>query len=135
MSITLRLQTAVGNAIHGLSIIRDHERLLPILAISLLQWTLMAACIFCCLVAVDIPVDFTASLYILFLSIAGLTLPTAPGYFGTLQLCFTLSLAPFGVDATASVAASILYNIVVIVFVSVAGGAALLMFKRADSSA
>ena len=134
-SISVRLQTALQNLVRGLSIIREHERLLQILSISLLQWVLMAACIFYCLVAVEIPVDFTAALYILFLSIAGLTLPTAPGYFGTLQLCFTLALAPFGISATASVAASILYNVVVIVFVTIAGVIALIAFNRSATRA
>ena len=60
------------------------------------------------------------------LLVVGLTLPTAPGYLGTTQVCFTAVLAVFGVDEDLAFAASALYTACVVLPVFFIGAAILL---------
>jgi uncharacterized membrane protein YbhN (UPF0104 family) len=52
---------------------------------------------------------------VLLLNVIGLTLPAAPGHVGTLQLAFIAGLAPFGVEAEEAFAASVIYNVLMVV--------------------
>jgi uncharacterized protein (TIRG00374 family) len=99
----------------GLGSLRQPRLLAVVLALSIAQWLLVAATIFFSLRAVGLVAELVAVTSVLLMSVVGVTLPTAPGYVGTLQAAFVLGLAPFGVGAANAVAASVVYNFLVIV--------------------
>jgi glycosyltransferase 2 family protein len=104
------LTRQIDHAMRGVAVIRQSHMYARLLVNSLLQWALMTAVVFFALHAFDISVPLYASIYILGLTVAGLTLPTSPGFVGTIQFCFLLGLRPFDVDPTVAFSASLLYH-------------------------
>lgn len=82
---------------------------------SVLQWIAVLGCIVFSLRAVDAPVHVAGVVSVLLLNVIGLTLPSAPGHVGTLQLAFIAGLTPFGVAQEEALAASIIYNVMMVV--------------------
>ena len=82
---------------------------------------MLALCIVFSLVAVGEGVPQMAAIAVLVLCVAGLTLPSAPGYLGTTQLAFTAGLGAFSVSAEHAFAGSIVYNFLVVVPVFLLG--------------
>jgi uncharacterized protein (TIRG00374 family) len=99
----------------GLGAIRAPRLLVRIFGWSILQWVTILGCIVFSLRAVDAPVSIAGAVAVLLLNVIGLTLPAAPGHVGTVQLAFIAGLAPFGVEAEEAFAASVLYNVLMVV--------------------
>jgi len=97
----------------GLQSIKQPRLLLTILILSLLQWLVMGVCTYIAILAFDIHAPFMAALMVLVLTVAGMTLPSAPGFFGTIQICFTLGLQPYGVPTDVAFATSIFFHLAV----------------------
>lgn len=95
----------------GLSSLKKISLLARIAINSIIQWSLMGTCIWLSLAALDIFPPPTAVVLVLVATIIGLSLPTSPGYVGSIQLAFVLSLAPFGVSASEAIAASFFYHV------------------------
>ncbi|MBE9030279.1 flippase-like domain-containing protein [filamentous cyanobacterium LEGE 11480] len=94
---------------------------LPIIfLLSIVQWLLIATCIYFSLVAFSLNLPFWVALVVLPLTLAGLTLPSAPAYLGTMQICFMAGLMPFGVTDETAIAASMVYLSIVAVPVMLA---------------
>jgi len=83
----------------------------PVLLCSFLKWLLMSLCIYFSLVAFNIHDSPIHTFIILGLSVAGLILPTSPGFFGTIEYCFVLGLATAKVDPSIAVSAAIYYHV------------------------
>lgn len=88
---------------------------------SLAQWALMAGCIAASCAALGLALPFAAAASVLGLTIIGMSLPSGPGYLGSIQLAFTLGLAPFGIPAGPAIAASVFYHVLVCGSLIVAG--------------
>lgn len=99
----------------GLGAIRAPHLLVRIFGWSVLQWIAILGCIVFSLRAVDAPVSLAGAVAVLLLNVIGLTLPAAPGHVGTIQLAFIAGLAPFGVEAEEAFAASVIYNVLMVV--------------------
>jgi glycosyltransferase 2 family protein len=112
----------------GISAVRRPELWFGLAATSLAQWILLAGCIGLSLEGLNIHVPWTASVIILALIIVAIALPSAPGFFGTIQLCFTLGLSSFGVDTNRAFAAAMYYHLTIYLVVTVAGLAFLRQF-------
>jgi glycosyltransferase 2 family protein len=82
---------------------------------SVLQWVAILGCVVFSLRAVDTPVTIAGAVSVLLLNVIGLTLPAAPGHVGTVQLAFIAGLAPFGVAREEAFAASVIYNVLMVV--------------------
>jgi uncharacterized protein (TIRG00374 family) len=98
----------------GLDSIVRPQLLLPIFLLSLLQWSAIAACAAFAMATVNVSASLAAAVSVLMLNVIGLTLPAAPGHVGTVQLAFTVALAPFGVAREEAFAASVVYNFLMI---------------------
>jgi uncharacterized protein (TIRG00374 family) len=94
---------------HGVRAAFTNAHLRSIAALSVLQWLLVTSCIYAAMEAFSIDVSPWVALVILPLTIAGLTLPTAPAYLGTIQVCFLGGLTPFGIANETAIAASFGY--------------------------
>jgi hypothetical protein len=63
--------------------------------------------------------------------VAWLSLPSAPGFFGTVELCFVLGLKPYGIDAGQAFSAGIFYH--VLAYVSVTGSGLFFLHRLGGS--
>jgi hypothetical protein len=88
---------------------------------SLLIWLLVTAAIHLSLLAVGMRLPFDASLLLLGATVFAVTLPAAPGFFGTFQLAYVLALKPYGIDNESAVAASIVFHLPVYFSVTFVG--------------
>lgn len=111
----LRILHLLQAANAGFSAIANPRLLVPVFLLSLLQWILILTCVALSLHAVGIAVTFAAAISVLLLNVIGITLPAAPGHVGTVQLAFTVALAPFGVSQPDAIAASLIYNFLTVV--------------------
>jgi uncharacterized protein (TIRG00374 family) len=99
----------------GLGAISSPRLLAPIFALSLLQWLAVLGCVAFSMRAVSVPATTGSATAALLLNVIGLTLPAAPGHVGTVQLAFIVGLAPFGVARASAFAASVIYNVLMVV--------------------
>jgi len=113
----IREQLLLGAA--GLRSLRNGRLLIGMVWTSMTQWILMGLCIYCSMIAMDLNIGLSASLFTLALIVVGITLPSAPGFVGTIELCFVLALRPYGVASENAFAASAFYH--VLVFFAVTG--------------
>ena len=105
----------------GLESLREARLYWAVLASSLGQWMLVAGCIYCAMYALDLRVSPLLAVVVLGITVAGLALPTSPGFFGTIEYCFVLGLAAAGIDASSAISAAIYYHAPVWVAVTVGG--------------
>jgi len=108
-------------AANGLKIVRQPAAFFKALINSIIQWLAMVLCIFIAISALQIQVPLSASILVLGLIVAGVSLPSAPGFFGTIELCFVLGLKPYGIDAAQAFSAGIFFHILAYVSVTVTG--------------
>jgi len=99
----------------GLQSIRNPRILPAILITSLLQWGAMGVCVYAGMLGTGVEAPLSAAFVVLALTVMGVTLPSSPGFFGTIQLCFTLGLAPYGILASQAFAASIFFHLTIYV--------------------
>jgi len=104
-----------ARVIEGLGVLESGAQAMAAMATTALAWLLMLITLFLSLMAVGIEPTLPMSAAILFLSVLGLTLPTSPGYIGTIQLAFVYGAQPFAVPAEMAIAASIFYNVLIII--------------------
>lgn len=105
----------------GLAALREGHLYGRVLLNSLIQWLLQAGCIYCALIAFQLDVSPMVAIVILGITVAGLALPTSPGFFGTIEYCFVLGLATVGVDASTALSAAIYYHVPIWLTVTLGG--------------
>jgi uncharacterized protein (TIRG00374 family) len=98
---------------------------LPLLLSSIAQWACMCGCIAVSCFALGLQPAPPAYAAVLGLTIVGMSLPSGPGYVGSIQLAFSLALAPFGVPTSDAIAASLFYHVLVCGSLTLAGVASL----------
>jgi len=92
---------------------------------SLLQWALVGMAIYGALRSVDIEINIAGAVVTLAATVLAVSLPAAPGFFGTIQLAFVLALMPYGVSENDALAGSIIFHIITYLYVMVSGVIAL----------
>ncbi len=116
-----KIAQQVLNLGDGLATIKSGHLYLRIIGNSLMQWLLMAGCIYFALVAFMADVPPLLAVVILGFTVAGLALPTSPGFFGTIEYCFVLGFATIGVDSGIAISAAIYYHLPAWVIVTLGG--------------
>ena len=116
-----KISAQVYHIAAGLGSLRSTHLFTRIAINSIAQWLLMAGCIFLALVAFDIRLPVYAPLIILGLIVAGLSLPTSPGFVGTIEFCFVLGLQAFDVDASRALGAAVYYHAILWASVTLTG--------------
>ena len=125
-----RLRTLLKHGIQGLAILSSGRRTLNVLLISLLSWFAMLATLYCCLMAVSMSASMTMAAIMLSFTVLGLTLPTSPGFVGTIQIAFVTGAQLFDANHEYALAASILYNLVITVPPMLIGIVCLIVLHR-----
>ncbi|HTN02399.1 MAG TPA: lysylphosphatidylglycerol synthase domain-containing protein, partial [Planctomycetaceae bacterium] len=105
----------------GLASLKDVRLLAGILATSQAQWLLNGLTVHLALWSFGIHVDPLVSCIVLGVTAFGVTVPSSPGYFGVIQLCFMAVLKFFTKDETAVFAASIYYHMIQYIPVTLIG--------------
>lgn len=109
-SLTEKIAQILHVGADGLAALKSASLLAGILLTSLLQWLLNATLIHLSLVAFGIPTSPAVSAIVMGVTAFGVTIPSSPGYFGVIQLCFLLVLKLFVSDQETVFAASIYYH-------------------------
>lgn len=109
----------------GVQVLRRPASYLQLALLSLLQWSCMCACTWISVAAIGHQLTVVAALAVLATTIVSMTLPSGPGYIGTMQLAYVVALAPFGIGRSDALAASVFYLVALWVPL-VAGGLFLL---------
>lgn len=105
----------------GLASLKDVRLLAGVLATSLGQWFLNGLTVHLCLWSFGIHVDPLVSCIVLGVTAFGVTVPSSPGYFGVIQLCFMAVLKLFTKDEAGVFAASIYYHMIQYIPVTLIG--------------
>lgn len=95
----------------GLASLKQPRLLAGIAVSSLAQWLLNAAMVHLSLWSFDIHVSAAVSCIVVGVTAFGVTVPSSPGYFGVIQLCFMTVLKVFVDDQPAVFAASVYYHL------------------------
>lgn len=98
-------------ALVGFQSVKQPRLLAIIVILSLLQWLTMGVCTYMAIIAFKISVPFEAAIMVLVLTVVGMTLPSTPGFFGTIQVCFTLGLEPYAVPVDTALASSVFFHL------------------------
>lgn len=119
----IRHQT--GAALEGLQPVRSLRTSVWVLLWSLVQWMAVAVCVFgSCLVIGHQPSLAATCLVVVGIVVAFL-LPNAPGYAGSVQIAFLVTLRPQGASEEQALAASVVYQLLMVLPLIVLGLACL----------
>ena len=95
------------------------------LVLSLLQWMLVGLAIYAALRSVGVEIEIAGIVVTLAAMVLAVSLPAAPGFFGTIQLAFVLALVPYGVSENDALAGSVIFHIISYIYVMISGVIAL----------
>ncbi len=107
-------------ALAGFSSLREPGYMVMLTLLSVLQWLCIIVCILTSMAVAGLVASVAANAAVLVLLVAGLVLPSAPGYLGTTQLAFVLALKPLGYAHADAFSASIVYTVLTVATVLVA---------------
>ena len=112
----------VLTATHSMKSVR---LVIRIAVFSLIQWVLVGLAVYSALRSVGVEVDVAAAVVTLTAIVLAVSLPAAPGFFGTVQLAFVIALIPYGVSESDALAGSIIFHIISHSYVMISGVIAL----------
>ena len=101
---------ALDHAVAGFKAISNPRLIASAVIVSILSWAVMGLCTYSAFLAFGIDVPIHAAFVVILLVSAAMTLPSAPGWIGAVQLGFTLGLAPYGVPVAEAFAASLVFH-------------------------
>jgi len=120
-SIRSRGEALISGGLASLQILRDMHGILGLIFWSALVWISAVLTNVLSLMALGIDTPLAASLFVLFVMIAGINLPSAPGRIGLFQYLCILALAPFGIAQAAALSFGFLLHILVYLPMIIAG--------------
>ena len=112
-------------ALAGLVPVRSPGTSAAVLAWSLLEWLAVAVAVEGCAAVVGLPVGFASSCLVVVGIVVAFLLPNAPGYAGSVQVAFLVTLKPLGIADAPALAASVVYQLLMVLPLIVAGLACL----------
>lgn len=105
----------------GMASLKSGRLSVGIVLTSFAQWAVNGLSIYVALWSFDIAVPPEAALVVLGVTAFGVTVPSTPGFFGVVQLCFWWSLKGYGVSQADVFAASIYYHLIQYIPVTLTG--------------
>ena len=96
---------------HGMASMKSLRLSLGIIWTSIAQWFINGLSIYIALWSFEIEVTPLAAFVVLGVTAFGVTVPSTPGFFGVIQICFWFGLKAFGVSKADAVAASVYYQL------------------------
>ena len=108
-------------ALGSLDILRRWDLGLWILGWSILNWGLGAVTNYLIFLAMDVPLPFTAAIFLLLVLSLGVAVPSSPGKVGVFHYLTILTLAIFGVERSFALTYSLVLHLVVFLPPSILG--------------
>lgn len=105
-----KIYTHVEFATHALQALRGVKRVGAIVLTSIAQWLFMIIAIYVSLLSVNINVGVVSSILVLVFTVIAVTVPSAPGFFGSIQAAFVFALIHANVLESDAIAASIFFH-------------------------
>ena len=115
----------VAAALVGLQPVRSLRISAAVLAWSIVQWLAVAGAVYGCAAVVGLAIDSSATCLVVVGIVVAFLLPNAPGYAGSVQVAFLVTLKPLGVADEAALAASVVYQLLMVLPLVVTGLACL----------
>lgn len=112
-------------ALTGMHSMKSIRLVISITALSLLQWALVGLAVYSALRSVGVDINMAGAVVTLAATVLAITLPAAPGFFGTIQLAFVLALSPYGVSENDALAGSVIFHLTSYAIVMILGLVAL----------
>ena len=106
-----KLTETMEAGVLGLASMQSGGLVFGIVVTSILQWILMAGMVYVSLWSFGLHLPPLASVVIIEVSALGVSIPSAPGFFGIIQLSFWVILQGFGVDKGDAFASSIYFHL------------------------
>jgi uncharacterized protein (TIRG00374 family) len=120
-SFAPRVRALLQNFVRGLGVLREPRLALEVFWWALLHWIVNAAAFWLGFVALDIPAPASAALFVQGLIVIGVSLPSAPGFFGTFELAGTAGLGLYGVSAASAVSWALGFHLLSFIPITVLG--------------
>jgi uncharacterized protein (TIRG00374 family) len=105
----------------GLSVLRTPGHFIAVFWWTLLHWLLQPLAFWLGFKAMGIDVSWSATLFVQGLIVVGVSLPSAPGYFGLFETAAVISLGLYGIDESAAVAWALVFHVVTFIPITLIG--------------
>ncbi len=118
-----RAVTVGSMAVEGLGALRKPRLFFLISFLTVAGWVVNGLCLYLCAVSFPVPgwPSPVAGLLLASVMALGITLPSAPGYIGTTQLCFVIALGAFKINKTTALSGSVYAFLTAYIPVTVTG--------------
>ena len=112
-AVTQKIVGMLRTGADGLAVLRSGRMVLAITVSSLVQWLMNGMMAWVALKAFGIPVTLATGMIVTGVTALGVTIPSTPGYFGVIQMCFQVSMNAQAVvpDPSQVLGASLYYHI------------------------
>ena len=121
-SRTEKIQRWTRSFATGMDRGRKVQRLLLVMGASVVSWALDATIIFFVARSLDIELGYAGAIIVGAVAVLATAVPAAPGYVGTFELAATSAAVALGVPRAEALALAIVYHVITLVPIAVAGG-------------
>jgi glycosyltransferase 2 family protein len=111
----------VDEALQGLAPVGSPAVSIRVLAWSLAQWLAVALSVYGCAAVVGFDPGIAAAMLVVVGIVVAFLLPNAPGYAGSIQVAFVVTLRPLGIPDEFALGASVAYQLLMVLPLVVAG--------------
>lgn len=105
----------------GLSVLRTPTHFIAVFWWTLLHWLLQPLAFWLGFKALGIDVSWSATLFVQGLIVMGVSLPSAPGFFGLFESAAVLSLGLYGIGESAAIAWALVFHVVTFIPITLIG--------------
>jgi len=116
-----KVSTAIHHFIDGFLVIKNVKTLLYVLFLSAVVWLVDVAAIYSLIIAFGFTLPIWAAFVVMVILIAGIAIPTAPGFIGNWHFACILGLSLFGLPKPEGFSFALVYHLVAIAPVIVLG--------------
>jgi uncharacterized protein (TIRG00374 family) len=120
-SFAPRVRVLLQNFVRGLGVLREPRLALEVFWWALLHWIVNAVAFWLGFLALGIAAPASAALFVQGLIVIGVSLPSAPGFFGTFELAGTAGLGLYGVSAASAVSWALGFHLLSFIPITVLG--------------
>ena len=120
-TLTQKVNPVIHHFIDGFQVITDVKRLLYLLVLSAVVWLVDVAAIYTLLYAFGFDLPVLAAFVVMVILIAGIAIPTAPGFIGNWHYACILGLSLFGIARPQALSFALVYHFLSMMVVVVLG--------------
>ena len=120
-ALAQKVNPLIHHFIDGFLVITDVKRLLYLLVLSAVVWLVDVAAIYTLLIAFGFDLPALAAFVVMVILIAGIAIPTAPGFIGNWHYACILGLSLFGIAKPEALSFALVYHFLSMMVVVVLG--------------